>query len=234
MRWAYDENVWQWLWQEQHTDTAHHCFNNISIDHQNTIKSWFHSREEKWTAYRFFYFRVLICVFVCIILFVYMCVYVCVHTNKHVCLPVSICALYVCVCVQKVSRFHGVGSTTHRLEGGLSKRAWLCSPAPLHWGWTTWPGSATCAQKRRRVLVWLSLITAHELENAAHRVTAGVPSQGGCRCMSWRWCRISMCGGRNSLTEMTEATHTCMWAYLQMKVESCKSYTERAVALRCF
>lgn len=90
-RWAYDENVRQWLWQEQHTDTAHRCFNNISIDHQNTIKSWFHSREEKWTASRFIRRRCW-SVFVCDWT-------VCVHSEKHVCAFRSVLRVRLCVCV---------------------------------------------------------------------------------------------------------------------------------------
>ena len=86
--------------EEQHTDTAHRCFNNISINHQNTIKSWFHSRTERDAFMSsLLFFRVLISVCVCytvyVCVFVFLFVYVCMHTNKRVCFPVYLCA---CVC----------------------------------------------------------------------------------------------------------------------------------------
>lgn len=104
MSWAYDETVRHWLWQDQRTHTAHPCFKNISIDHQSTIKSWFHSSTEKFfyeaeqhtvfiLACWFVFVNIL---FVCWFLF-WVCVCVCTST------PTSMCVLsyqYLCLRVR--------------------------------------------------------------------------------------------------------------------------------------
>lgn len=63
-----------------------------------------------------------------------LCVCMCVfmHTSKHMCAFLYLSVL-LSVCVTKVSRSYGVGSTKHRQEGGFNKTLWIWSlnPSPL-------------------------------------------------------------------------------------------------------
>lgn len=87
-------------------DNTAHQFNNISIDHQSTIKSSIQSRTEKrfFEQHTIFTIGVLICV-QCIILSVCVpaCMCLCVHAHhEHVCV-VFVCAFVniksVLVCI---------------------------------------------------------------------------------------------------------------------------------------